>query len=771
MRIRGFGEGRLNKVYPLDVTSGYPRGSGLPPPSAPDGEDVITIQRVIRAVRRRLALMVAVFLVTFSAVAMFTFQLKPMYTATSRVIVNTRDQNIVDVSAVLSGMPANAAAVDTEAQILRSRILIEKLVRRLDLVNDAEFNWRKAEPSDMDKRVNAAKSFIRSLVPFGGEAPVEQAPQIDPVEAERAEMDDVVGAVRGAVSVNRLGSTFIIEISVRSANPKKAALLANTLAEVYLDNQLDTKYEATRRAQAWLDERVAQLREEVRAAESAVEAHRAASGLLRPGGDQTLVEQAIRDLNASLIVAQAEYSEKTARLRNLNSQMQAGAGIDSIAEAQNSTAIASLRTRQADIAVRKAAAEGRYEPRHPEYQRVQVEAADVQRQIDAELRRISSSLEQEVLIAREKVNTLQASLNQAKGELATNSRAGVEQAALEREAMASRNLFEEFNNRFKETDHLSQITDPDAVIDSYAPIPWAPSFPNTNLNLMLGMMLGLALAGFAGLVVELLDSYLSSPEDVEQVAGVPYIGQIPLLPAAGNFTKARIKPAEYLLEKPHSGFAEAYRHLRASIMFADIDKAAKTVAVVSSLPSEGKTSMTYCLGRMAAMSGTKTIVIDGDIRLRQLTEVSGLKPEAGLLEYLFGETRLADAVVTDEKTGLHILPLTDRKHTPRDVFGSRAFDALLSMLQQTYDLIIIDTGPILLMAETRVVTSKVDQVVVATRWRKTNRGTLRETMKILRDFRANVAGVVLTFVDLRKRAHHAYTSADYKAYAKYYHEH
>jgi capsular exopolysaccharide synthesis family protein len=419
---------------------------------------------------------------------------------------------------------------------------------------------------------------------------------------------------------------------------------------------------------------------------------------------------------------------------------------------------------------RKADVFRRYGEKHPDYQTVIAEEADNARLIDAELRRIASSLDQDVVIAREKVSTLQTSLNQAKGELAVNNRAGVEQAALEREALASRTLFEEFNKRFKETNQLEPITDPDAVIDSYAPVPGGPSFPNIKLNLMLGIMLGLALAGFVGLVIELLDNYLSSPEEVEQVAGVPYIGQIPLLPATGNFTKARVKPAEYLIEKPHSGFAEAYRHLRASIMFADIDKAAKTVAVVSSLPGEGKTSMAFCLGRMAAMSGTKTIVIDGDIRLRQLTEISALKPEAGLLEYLFGEARLADAVITDEKTGLHILPLTDRKHTPRDVFGSRAFDALLNMLQQTYDLIIIDTGPILLMAETRVVTSKVDQVVVATRWRKTNRGTLRETMKILRDFHANVAGVVLTFVDLRKRAHHDYTSADYKAYAKYYHE-
>ncbi len=342
---------------------------------------------------------------------------------------------------------------------------------------------------------------------------------------------------------------------------------------------------------------------------------------------------------------------------------------------------------------------------------IKSEEDDVKRQIAAELQRLVSSLEQNVTIAKVRVDTLQRRLNSAKTELAQSNRGSVELNDLERDAEASRQLYKEFLDRFKQTNELEGITDADALINSEAPVPSSPSFPRTSLNLALGAMLGFALAAFVGLVTELLDSYLSSPEEVERVTGAPYIGQIPLLPATGNFTKAKIKPAEYLLEKPHSGFAEAFRNLRASIMFADIDKAAKTVAVVSSLPDEGKTSMTYCLGRMAAMSGTKTIVIDGDIRRRQLTEISGVPAEVGLLEYLFGETRLADAIAVDEKTGLHILPLTDRKHTPRDVFGSRAFDALLNMLQQTYDLIIIDTGPILLLAETRVVTRKVDQVV------------------------------------------------------------
>jgi capsular exopolysaccharide synthesis family protein len=759
----------VNKVYPIDVTSSYPR-SGAPVPSGGgEGENVISVQRVVRAVRRRLGVMIAVFVLTFAVVAINSFQLKAAYTATSRVIINSRDRQIVDISSMISGLPANSAIVDTEVEILRSRTLIEKLVKRLDLVNNPEFNGAKAVPSDWDQGVANFKAFIKGLLPFGkGDAAASAAP-VDPAEAEQAELDGVVSGVRNAIWVNRLGSTFIIEISATSHDPKTAAKLANTLAEVYLDNQLDTKFKATRRAQEWLDERVGELRDELRDAESRVEAHRASTGLLRTGGD-TLTEQTIREINAQLTAAQSDYATKSARLRNMNEQMRAGAGIDSIAEAQNSSTIANLRAAQSALTARKSDVVRRYDVKHPEYQKVILEEQDNERQINAELRRIASSLDQEVMIARERVNSLQGSLNRAKGELAQNNRAGVEQASLERDAQATRTLFEEFNNRFKETNELDGITEADAVVDSFAPIPGGPSFPNTNLNLMLGMMLGLALAGLVGLILELMDNYMSSPEEVEQVAGVPYIGQIPLLPAAGGFARSKVNPAEYLIEKPHSGFAEAFRHLRASIMFADIDKAAKTVAVVSSLPSEGKTSMTYCLGRMAAMSGTKTIVIDGDIRLRQLTEVSGAKCEAGLLEYLFGEARLEDVVATDEPTGLHILPLSDRKHTPRDVFGSRAFDALLLLLQTEYDLVIIDTGPILLMAETRVVTSKVDQVVVATRWRKTHRNTLRDTMKILRDFHANVAGVVLTFVDLRKRAHHAYSAASYGAYAKYYQE-
>lgn len=756
----------MNKVYSLDVPAAYPQGSILQQPIENDG--LVTLKRVIRAIRRRLSLLIAVFLLTFAAVAVYAYQLKPRYTATASVIVATPKQKVIDIGAVLQGLPADAAGVDTEAEVLKSRSLIAKVVDRLDLVHNPDFNYSLRPPTAMQKNIAQIKTFIKSLAPHKrAVAPPPPPSPADVAANEKALMNGMIDGVLGSILINRHGPTYIIEISATNGNPKMAADLANTIANVYLTNQLDTKFDATRRAKDWLDGRVTAMRQQVSDAESRLEARRAQLGALAAGGT-TLLEQGIRDLNSQLSVAQGEYGAERAKLDNLNTQLRLGKGVDAIPEALASGAIMALRGQQSDIARKKADLQARYFDTHPDVVAAIAQEEDIKRRIDAELRRLVASLEQNVVVSRAKVEALQSHLNGAKSELASSNRGSVELNDLQRDADASSQLYKEFLDRFKQTNELEGITEADALINSEAPVPRYPSYPKTSLNLALGIALGLALAAFVGLIVELMDNHLSSAEEVEQVAGAPFLGQIPLLPAAGNFTKARVKPAEYLIEKPHSGFAEAFRNLRASIMFADIDKAAKTVAVVSSLPDEGKTSMTYCLGRMAAMSGTKTIVIDGDVRRRQLTEISGVKAESGLLEYLFGETRLADAIAIDEKTGLHILPLTDRKHTPRDVFGSRAFDALLNMLQQTYDLIIIDTGPILLLAETRVVTRKVDQVVVCARWRKTNRGTLRETMKILRDFNANVAGVVLTFVDLRKRSQYAYSASSYKTYSKYY---
>ena len=171
---------------------------------------------------------------------------------------------------------------------------------------------------------------------------------------------------------------------------------------------------------------------------------------------------------------------------------------------------------------------------------------------------------------------------------------------------------------------------------------------------------------------------------------------------------------------------------------------------------------------MSAMSGSRTIVIDGDFRRRQLTEAAGMSPEIGFIEHLFGAGQLSDAIQKDSKTMLDILPLSQSGHTPHDVFGTRAFDDLLSRLRSMYDLILIDTGPLLLMAEARVVAGKVDKTILMVRWRHSTRAAVKQSLNLLRSFNADVLGATLNMVDLNRRRHHRDPGASYKAYRKYY---
>ncbi|MEZ5998293.1 MAG: CpsD/CapB family tyrosine-protein kinase [Hyphomonas sp.] len=208
--------------------------------------------------------------------------------------------------------------------------------------------------------------------------------------------------------------------------------------------------------------------------------------------------------------------------------------------------------------------------------------------------------------------------------------------------------------------------------------------------------------------------------------------------------------------------------MRAAIAFSDLDSETKTVALTSSLPDEGKTSLTLSLGRMSAMSGSRVLVIDGDFRRRQLTGIAGLTPEIGFIEHLFGAGQLSDAIQKDSKTMLDILPLSMSGHTPHDVFGTRAFDDLLARLRSMYDLILIDTGPLLLMAEARVVAGKVDKTILVVRWRHSTTVAVKQSLNLLRSFKADLLGVTLNMVDLTRRRHHRDPGASYKAYRKYY---
>lgn len=730
-----------------------------------DGDDgLLDLRQLWRIFRRRLPVFLAVALAIFALTVVVTMQMTPQYTATANVIIDPRRAQVVDIEAVLTGVGSDAPALDTEVQLIQSRSLAQAVITSLDLRTDPEFNHRLREPTGLGAVIAGVRSFVSALVP-------SQAAGAPEEDAAGRELEAVTTAVLGRLRANRSGMTYMIAISFRSEDPRKAARIANAFADLYLLSQLEAKFEATERANTWLNDRLVALREEVRVSEQAVEMYRAEHGLLDAGGSN-LTEQQISDLNAQLAIQRAELSAAESSLRNVQAQLQRGASLDTIGEVLRSETIRALRAQQTETSRRRSDLTSRYGPRHPEILAVEREAADLEEQVNREILRIVAGLETEVNVARQRVASLQGTLSGFRQELITNNRALVRLRELEREAEAARTLFESFLNRFRQTSEQDDLATADARIVTRAPAPVEPSAPNWLLNLALGFVL----AGLAGAAVvallEVFDNGVRTEADVERELGAAHIASVPLLtkPQFGRKRENAAQPYDYVRDNPLSGMAEAFRVIRSAILLSDIDRVHKVVAITSALPGEGKTTTTYSLGRISAMSGSKTVILDCDLRRRLLTKAAAPQAARGLLEVLAGECTLDDVLIEDAEKGLHILPVVETQFTPRDVFSSDAFKTLLNGLRERYDMVLVDTAPVLAVTDTRVIAARADAVIMSVKWKTTPREAAASALDILRDVKANVLGVTLSQVDMNAQARYGYEGSSYyyKNYRSYY---
>lgn len=699
-----------------------------------------------------------VFVVTF----VYNSRATPLYTATASIMIDTQQERVVDTQAVLSGLSADSSTVDTQVEILKSRQLADRVVRELKLDQDPAFNWTLREPDTKTQIINGIKRIVR------GAAPDAAQRKLTAVEQQMLHEQIVDGLLAG-LSVRRAGMTYIMNVSYTSPDPAKASLIANTFADKYLLEQLEARFEATRAANQWLNTRLSSLRQEVLQAEAAVAQYRAANNLLSASG-ATLTEQEISTYNQQVATAQTEQAAAEARLRTALSQLAAGSTGDDVGEALGSTVVQQLRGQRAQVSGRVADLAGRYGPRHPEMLKAQRELQDIDAQIQAEIKRLISNLEAQARVARERTNSMRSSLGQARGSLASNNAATVRLNELNRNAEAVRTLYQSFLNRFQETTAQEGLTDSDARIVSRAKIPTYASSPNTRLNLALGLLLAIGAGVAAAIAAEVWDSGIATGEDVETRLGVDYLGHLPLLSSVAEPGERKDAPYEYLVEHPLSAFSESLRSLRTSITYSRPGQRVGIVTVTSALPGEGKTTTTTCIARSAAQSGGRVIVLDCDIRRRNVHNLIGADPQIGLIEVLNGDATLEQATVVDRETGAAFLPLGPASFTPRDVFGGPAMKKLLQDLAELYDLVLLDAPPALAVSDARVLAAQSDAVVFVIRWRKTPENAVQGSLKQLQAVNASLAGVVLTQVDMRKQSRYGYGDPGYYygQYQKYY---
>jgi capsular exopolysaccharide synthesis family protein len=572
-------------------------------------------------------------------------------------------------------------------------------------------------------------------------------------------------AVQKRTSVVRVGSTYVIDIKFEAEDPHKAARIANAFADGYLFDQRQAKINANRQASEWLQTRIGQLRGQVQTAEAAAAQYRITNNLMTAAGEN-LTDQEISSYNQQAALARAAAAEAESRLRAARTQLGQGSSGDALGEALGSVVIQNLRSQRAQVSAKLANLETRYGPRHPELVTTQKELADLDSQIQAEVARIISSLQTNAAAARERLASIESSVGQARATLADNNRAGIQLSELERNAQAVRSLYESFLARYKEISSQEGIATADAKIVSYSSLPNEPTSPNIPTNLAIGLTLAAALGVAGVLLSELLDSTLSTSDDVQRRLFMPYLGAVPLL---GSVSKGRGSPISHVVSAPSSAFSEAIRAVGASILFSPATPP-KIVLMTSALPGEGKTMASLCLVRSLAMQGHRVLYVDCDLRRAAGAAALGVRPVAGLIEVLKGDVSLSTAIFKDVETGADILPMRPPASGSRDLFSLPAMDQLLERLRGQYELVILDTAPVLAVSETRVLARKADAVVVLAAWRQTPQKAVENALEMLEAVGAQVVGVALTQVDLKAQMKTGYgdPAVYFRQYSAYY---
>lgn len=710
---------------------------------------------------RRAALSAAAALLVFVSVVIITVTATPLYTASADVMLDSRKEEVSSVTSVLSGLPADSTAVDTEAEILKSRQLAERVAAVLKLIDDPEFNPDIVDSKGKVKATTQIGQAVSGVVGVSNAGGSTAATLDQQIAHER-----IIDRILNRLSVKRNGLTRMITVSFTSNDRAKAARIANTFADRYLLEQLETKFEATQQANNWLSQRLSDLKVQVQAAEEAVSQYKIANNLLSASG-ATLTEQEISTYNQRLAQAQTEQAEQEAALSTARAQLAAGSSGDDVGVALGSQVIQQLRTQRAAVSGKVANLAGRYGIRHPEMLKAQRELTDIDLQITDEIGRVISNLEARSAVARQRTASVRGSLSGAQGALAVNNRAEVKLRELERNADSVRTLYESFLGRYKETSSSVGVERSDARVVSRAKIPTQQSSPKIFINLALGLALALSAWLAVTLIAELADTGLYTSEEAERRLNLPYLGSIPLLKSVDDTADS---PADHLIKRPLSAFAEAFRGLRTSVSYSRLGDPATVIGVTSSLPGEGKTVTAICMARSYAIQGLSTVLIDSDVRRRSVGRLLGVEPEAGLVEVLSGTVSLDQALMTDPGSDLRLLLLSKGSFTPKDLFGSRQMDVLIADLRSRFDIVIFDTAPILPVADTRLLAPKLDTTVFLTRWRKTPGKAAEAALRFLRAADAHVAGVALSQVDMKQQARYGYGDAAYyyNDYKKYY---
>jgi polysaccharide biosynthesis transport protein len=692
----------------------------------------------------------------------FASTLPPSYKAEALVQVNNRESRVVDINNVVPELIADDATMQTEVQFLGSREFLARVTDRLDLIEDPEFNLNEE---------STRRSLLTLLNPFQYLPSIFRAYQRnedDSLAREQIEKVEVTDALRDHVTISQVGSSYVVAVDVSSRSASKAERIANGIAEEYLAAQLERKYAAAARATDWLEQRIGALRGQVLEAEAQIVEYRSNNHIVETEGSNPVTMQ-LTQLHTQLALSQAERAEAEARLTQVRSMVQGQGGVQAAALVLSSPMMAELRSQEIAIMRRISELSSELGDRHPQMIAQRSDLQSIRQKMQDEVSRLTRDLENQIAVAQAREGEIQRSLDEAEKDATNLDMAGVNLRNLQRDADANRELFQTFLTRFQEIVEQQELQEADARIISYAVAPVEPYAPRIALFTIAAFGSSLILAGLLVFVIETWQAGYAfrSADEILPAVGVPSLA---LVPAVDPRDLQGTPVEEYVLRKPASAFAEALQRIRSGLVLAQGERPLRTVLITSSVPLEGKSTLAAALARQSARVGLRVMLIDADLRRPRLHEVLGVPNQNGLSDVLSGRVDPMEAVRRDAESGLEFMPAGVPVISPPDLLRTPTMRILLEEMSEYYDLVIIDSPPMAVASDSSTLSSLVDASIYVVRWANTPRRMVLSGISQLVDAGGDVAGVVLSRVDVNKHAGYDYADSGYyqSSYSKYY---
>jgi polysaccharide biosynthesis transport protein len=679
--------------------------------------------------------------------------LPPLYTGEARVLVGLQGPRVPNVEAVIADISPDTERVQNESYILQSRQIAAQVIEELHLDRSPEFNPELAAPTFWQKYSLARLEqdlpdwlgdWLRRLSPAAKPAP-------PPTEAWRR--DKLIDRVLASVDVATLGRSHVLSVKAEAQDRGLAAAIANSFADKYLAFQRDEKVRTMERVDAFLMQRVTDLRGEVNKSDQAVEDYRRTHGLYKSGSG-SLTKQSLSELNSQLLAAQTAKAEAEARLAEAHALRRGVSDAHSVPEVLRSPLIAALKSQLADAERRAADLAATYGERHPQLRSIRADAGSLSGRVAAEMAKIIDGLGRDASTAQARHAALAQQFEVLKSSMGVVNDKSIQLEALERDATVNRNLLEAVLSRAKQASGTAEVLQAGAKLLSAATAPDKPSFPPKGLVVLLGSMLTFLLGAAVVLLREAGNRTFLRQEQVEAMTGLPVLTMVPRV--------RRRTVAQKVLREPASPYSEALRRLFVGIELSEPETSPKRLLFSSATPAEGKSVMAASLARQLAASGKRVIVVDGDWRRPRMHQLMRCRLGPGLGELLGDKDAvLNDCVCRDGLSSADVIPAGNWASGSSHLLTSARMAELLDLLANSYDVVLVDTPPVLATADALVLSRMTDKVVYVVRWGRTRQDAALAGLKQFVDVGADIAGIAVSCVEVKEYRRHSYREVSY----------